>query len=276
MAKSISVTRFADREATGYERVVAFVRDQLISKKLKEGDRLLAERDLAAALGVSRPVVREALRALAALGAIEIRRGHGTIVRRPDFSMLGEFFTLALAQESNAIDDVMQARIAIERQAVRLACSKAVPSDLDALSVTFQRIVDTIEDPARGGKADYAFHSALVAAAHSPTLSIIYTAISDLLRRSHMERREQIMKVDGIKNFLIDHHGQILSAVADRDAVRADQFLLEHFDLGAAFRRRASLQGAARYIANGAGRRTAARPAKPPAGGKGRQSGERP
>jgi DNA-binding FadR family transcriptional regulator len=271
MAKGISVARFGEPEATGYERVVAFVRDQLISKKLKEGDRLLAERDLAAALGVSRPVVREALRALAALGAVEIRRGHGTMVRRPDFTMLGEFFTLALAQEANAIDDVMQARIAIERQAVRLACSKATPSDLDALGVAFQRIVETIQDPVRGGRADYAFHTALVAAAHSPTLSIIYTAISDLLRRSHMERREEIMKLDGINDFLIDHHGRILSAVADRNAERADRLLLEHFDLGAAFRRRASLQGAARHVANGAGRRP---PASPPKAtrGKSRQS----
>ena len=271
MAKSISVARFAEPEATGYERVVAFVRDQLISKKLKEGDRLLAERDLAAVLGVSRPVVREALRALAALGAVQIRRGHGTIVRRPDFTMLGEFFTLALAQESNAIDDVMQARIAIERQAVRLACAKATPADLDALGDTFQRIVETIKDPVRGGRADYAFHTALVTAAHSPTLSIIYTAISDLLRRSHMERREQIMKVDGITDFLIDHHGRILSAVADRDAAHADQVLLEHFDLGAAFRRRASLQGAVSHVANGAGRQAATRLTKP-ARGKSRQS----
>ena len=263
MAKEISVARFVEPEATGYERVVAFVRDQLISKKLKEGDRLLAERDLAAALGVSRPVVREALRALAALGALEIRRGHGTVVRRPDFSMLGEFFTLALAQEPNAVDDVMQARIAIERQAVRLACSKATPSDLDAVGLAFERIVATIEDPVRGGKADYAFHAALIAAAHSPTLAIVYAAISDLLRRSHMERRAQIMHIDGIADYLVDHHGRILSAVADRDAEHADRLLLEHFDIGAEFRRRASLQGAARHIAGGAGRRTAARPANP-------------
>ena len=266
MAKGISVARLAVPGTTGYERVVAFVRDQLISEKLKEGDRLLSERDLAAVLGVSRPVVREALRALAAIGAVEVRRGHGTIVRRPDFTMLGEFFTLALAQEPNAVDDVMQARIAIERQAVRLACDKATPSDLDGLGRVFKRIVETIEDPMRGGKADYAFHTALVTAAHSPTLSIIYTAISDLLRRSHTERREQILKVDGITDFLIDHHGRILSAVADRDAAYADRLLLEHFDLGAAFRRRASLQGAVSQVANDRRGQAPSRAAKPARG----------
>ena len=267
MDKEISVARFADVEATGYERVIAFIRDRLIAKDLKVGDRLLAERDLAAALGVSRPVVREALRALSALGAVEIRRGHGTLVRRPDFSLLGEFFTLALAQEANAIDDVLQARIAIERQAVRLACAKATASDLDALGLAFQRIVETIEDPVVGGEADYAFHGVLVEAAHSPTLSIVYAAISDLLRRSHTLRREELMDLEGISAFLIDHHGRILSAVADRDADVADRLLIEHFDLGADFRRRASRAGAARRIAGG-GPSPAIRPVEPTRNGR--------
>ena len=265
MARDISVTRFAEEETSGYERVVGFVREQLISGKLKTGDRLLAERELAISLGVSRPLVREALRALAAIGAVEIRRGHGTVVRRPDFSMLGEFFALALAQEPNAVEDVLQARIAIERQAVRLACERATPSDLETLGLAFQRIVETIEDPVRGGEADYAFHAALVAAAHSPTLSIVYAAIAELLRRSHTERRELIMNVDGINDFLIDHHGLILSAVVDRHAGRADGLLLQHFDIGADFRRRASLQDTVRKIADGTARRTsvvAKRPAQ--------------
>ncbi len=272
MAREISVTRFAEKSGrSGPERVVGFVRDQLISGRLKTGDRLLAERELAATLGVSRPVVREALRALAAIGAVEIRRGHGTVVRRPDFSMLGEFFSLALAQEPNAVDDVLQARIAIERQSVRLACERATPSDLEKLGLAFQRIVETIADPVRGGEADYAFHAVLVAAGHSPTLSIVYAAIAELLRRSHTERRELIMNVDGIADFLIDHHGLILSAVVDRDAERADALLLQHFEIGADFRRRASLQDTVRRIADGTARRAsvvAKRPAKTRSGAR--------
>lgn len=258
----ISVARFpAKEEPSGYERVVRFMRDQLVSGRLKSGDRLLAERELAAALGVSRPVVREALRALAAIGAVEIRRGHGTVVRRPDFSLLGEFFSLALAQEPDAAEDVMQARIAIERQAVRLAAARATPADLEKLGRAFDRIVATIDDPASGGAADFDFHAALVAAAHSPTLSSVYAAIADLLRRSHMERREQIMNVEGINAFLIDHHGLILAAVVDRDAERADELLRRHFDIGADFRRRANLEETVRRVGV-TGRGQATRPRK--------------
>jgi DNA-binding FadR family transcriptional regulator len=242
MNKRPSIAREAARKPTGYDRVLTFMRDQLMSGRLKTGDRLLAERDLAEALGVSRPVVREALRALAAIGAVEIRRGHGTVVRRPDFSTIAEFFSFVLAQEPDVVDDVMEARIAIERQAIRLACQRASAADLEKVAAAFRRIVDTIDDPRAGGQADFDFHATIVAAARSPTLSSVYAAISDLLRRSHLDRRARIDDVEGIKAFLIDHHALMLAALLERDARRADELLARHFEIGADFRRRANLR----------------------------------
>lgn len=245
MAEEITITRYQAASVSGYDRVLAFMRDQLLSGRLKTGDRLLSERDLAQVLGVSRPVIREALRALAALGAIEIQRGHGTVVRKPDFTALADFFSFVLAQQADVVDDVVQARIAIERQAVRLACKRAHASDIDKVAQAFQRIVETMDDPVSGGAADFHFHTMIVEAAHSPTLSSVYAAIANLLQRSHLERREQIMHVEGIDSFLIDHHAAILQALEERDADRADALLADHFEIGADFRRRAKLLGAA-------------------------------
>ena len=107
---------------TGFAKVFAFLRDRLLEGTIRSGDRLVPERDLAAQLGVSRPIVREALRALSMMGAVEIQSRVGTIVRQPDVSVLGDFFAYSLAQQKGVIEDVMQARIAIECQAVRLAC----------------------------------------------------------------------------------------------------------------------------------------------------------
>jgi GntR family transcriptional repressor for pyruvate dehydrogenase complex len=242
MDSSINLTRAADDSQGGYERVMGFLRDQLLSGQLKTGDFLLPERELAALLGVSRPVLREALRALAMIGAVEIRHGIGTIVRRPDVSTLGEFFTFFLAQQPDVVEDVMEARVAIEHHAVRLACRRATQSDFDRIGEAFAQIEKTIEDPLEGGKADYAFHEALVRAAKSPTLMSVYGAISDLMMCSHLDRREQIMKVEGIHEFLIDHHQLILRAILDRDAARADELLSRHFEIGADFKRRATIQ----------------------------------
>ncbi|MCP2138602.1 DNA-binding FadR family transcriptional regulator [Rhizobium sp. SLBN-94] len=235
-----SVTRAGGR-GTDYERVLGFLRDQLLTGKLKVGDRLLSERDLAAQMRVSRPVIREALRALAALGALEIRHGQGTVVRQPDLSVFGEFFSFVLAQQAEAVDDVMQARIAIELQAIRLACRRATSVDFDRCGDAMMDIVATISNPQEGGAADFKFHEMLVRAAHSPTLTSLYIATSNLLRQSHVSRRTQILNVDAIQKFLIDHHQQIYHALLKRDEVKAVELLQAHFEIGADFRRRAQI-----------------------------------
>ncbi len=229
----------ADAPGTGYHRVLGFLREQLLSGRLRAGDKLLPERELAITLGVSRPVIREVLRALSAMGVIDIRHGHGSVVRRPDFSEMGDFFTLMLAQSGEAVEDVMEARIAIERQAIRLACERATSRDITALEGALREIVATVRDPALGGEADFAFHHRLVEAAHSPTLLSVYGAISTLLKRSHLERRKRISDIEGIDAYLVDHHRKILAALLERDADRADALLAEHFRIGGDFQRRA-------------------------------------
>ena len=236
MTKAIRIVQRADANEDGYDRVLAFLREQLVTGQLKAGDRLLPERDLASALGVSRPVIREALRALATLGAVEIRRGYGTVVCEPNFTALADYFSLVLAQQAGAVDDVMQARIAIERQAIRLACTRALAPDLERLSQALQAIKDTIDDPVRGGAADFHFHSMIVEAAHSPALSSVYAAVAKLLQQSHLERRQVIASVPQVDAYLIDHHESIMLAIRRRDPSEADALLAAHFEIGANLR----------------------------------------
>jgi len=237
----MQIHREAVESKGGYERVVAFLREQLLSGKLKTGDCLLPERELAVRLGVGRPVLREALRALAMIGAVEIRHGVGTIVKRPDVSTLGDFFTFALAQQADVVDDIMQARVAIEHHAIRVACRRGGQGDFDLLAERLQVIVETINDPDKGGLADFQFHEAIVRAAGSPTLMSLYGSISALMMRSHLDRREKIIRVEGIEGFLIDHHRKIYDAIIARDAAKADDLLTRHFEIGADFRRKATL-----------------------------------
>ncbi len=240
MTGDISITQ--DQAAlSGYERVLAFLREQLLTGRLKAGDRLLPERELAVRLGVSRPVIREVLRALAAIGVIDIRHGHGSVVREPDMGEMGDLFTLMLAQKADVVDDVMEARIAIERHAIRLACVRATAADIGNVGEALRLIQATMRDPVAGGDADFEFHRRIVEAAHSPTLTSLYAAISNLLRRSHMERRERITDISGIDAYLVDHHRLVLSALADRDADKADRLLAQHFEIGSEFQRRATL-----------------------------------
>jgi GntR family transcriptional repressor for pyruvate dehydrogenase complex len=216
----------------GYDQVVAYLSDLLMSGALKSGDRLLPERELSLSLGVSRPVVREALRSLAMIGALEIRQGYGTFVRSPDFSSLSNFFTLMIAQSGDVIENIIEVRVALERQAIRLACTRARKHDLDAIEAAFNQIVITIDDPIAGGNADFAFHSRIVEASHSAALIKIYEIVSVLLRSNHISRRELITLTPSYRSFLIDHHEKILQAVCRQDIDESERLLTMHFDIG--------------------------------------------
>jgi DNA-binding FadR family transcriptional regulator len=221
-----------DETQSGAARVFTFFRDRLLSGELKAGDRLLAERELALALGVSRPVLREALRSLAMLGLLDIQLG-----RAPDASVLGQALTLCLAPEPNILDDVLQARIAIECQAIRLACERASERDLQAIAGTLDTLVDSLDDPEKGGPADYAFHFAIVRASNSGSLMKIYEAISPLLMRSHVERRRDTFREPAITTHLVDAHREVFLSLARRDLDAAEHRLREHFLIGDDLRR---------------------------------------
>jgi DNA-binding FadR family transcriptional regulator len=222
----------------GATRVFTFFRDKLLSGELKAGDRLLAERELALALGVSRPVLREALRSLAMLGLLDIRHGRGAFVRAADASVLGQALTLCLAPEPNILDDVLQARIAIECQAIRLACERASERDLQALASMLDTLVDSLDDPAKGGQADYAFHLAIVRASGSSALMKIYEAISPLLMRSHVERRRDTFREPAITSHLVEAHRAVFLSLLRRDPDAAESRLREHFKIGDELRRK--------------------------------------
>jgi DNA-binding FadR family transcriptional regulator len=231
--------RSGDDAGRHYDKVFAFLREQLISGALNAGDRLLPERELALSLGVSRPVVREVLRALAAIGVLEIRHGYGSVVRKPDFGEMGDVFSLMLAQQDDAIEDILEARIAIERQAIQLACRRSTSSDLSLLRARLEDIKSTLHDPVAGAEADFAFHAAMIAAAHAPMLESLHAAIAALLRRSHFERRVRITALPELETYVADHHSELLTAILDRNEDRADQLLLSHFKIGASLERRA-------------------------------------
>jgi len=225
-------------DLSGAEKVFAFFRNALMDGSLKPGERLLGERELSLRLGVSRPLLREALRSLAMLGFLDIRQGKGAFVRQADINVLSDFFTFSLAQQPDILDDVMQARIAIECQAIRLACGRATESDLKRIGSKLTQLMETLNDPIEGGAADYAFHRAIVEASYSEALITLYGAISELLQKSHVQRREVTVSEPGIVDYLVEAHREVFLSIVERDADAADRKLRDHFAIGDEFRRR--------------------------------------
>jgi GntR family transcriptional regulator, transcriptional repressor for pyruvate dehydrogenase complex len=137
------------------------------------------------------------------------------------------------------LDDVMQARVAIECQAIRLACERANIADFERLQRTLAKIEETIGEADAGGMADFEFHRSIVMASHSETLTVLHGSMAGLLTHSHRSRRELVQAFPSMKTYLIDDHRRIFEAIIARDPERADATLRKHFAIGDEYRRRA-------------------------------------
>ncbi|UOA32840.1 Pyruvate dehydrogenase complex repressor [Sulfitobacter sp. DSM 110093] len=219
-----------ERTVSKSENIVAYFRNAIILGEMKPGDRLLNERELAKQLNVGRPLLREVVRSLAILGVLETRIGDGTYVARMSLEAFSEYFTFFLAQNDRAFSDIIQARIAIECQAVRLACSYATAEDLGDLQQGLTLLRETALDPIAGADAEAQFHSALVRASHSPSLNTVYQAISELMKHSFLWRRQQSNVREEHVPALIEVHLLVYKAIVLKKEDEAEQRLREHFE----------------------------------------------
>jgi DNA-binding FadR family transcriptional regulator len=97
-----------------YQEIVRQIKTMVQEGRLKSGDRLPAERDLAERFKVSRASVREALRALQSMGLIEIRSGEGTFVREISVESLIEPLALVILTQREAVEELFEARRVLE------------------------------------------------------------------------------------------------------------------------------------------------------------------
>lgn len=222
----------------GSDWIIDYFRDLMLGGEMRPGDKLPTERELAAQLNVGRPMIREALRSLSMLGLVDIRHGSGVFVGTANVSVLSDFFTLSLLRERNVSEDIVQARMAIECQAIRLACERATDADVDRIEGCLSALIQTLKDPEKGGDADYQFHSAIVDASHSEALKTLYLSIATLLKKSHVKRREDTRNSPEIVASLVESHRKVFLSIVEGEPDKADKMLREHFAIGDELRRK--------------------------------------
>ena len=202
------------------DEVIDKLRAQISSGAWAVNARIPTEPELVEALNVGRGTVREAVRALAHAGLLEVRRGDGTYVRaRSELSG-------ALRREIQATthDHVQEVRRAIEVEAARLAARRATPADLEACADALaarEVAARKVERAAPGDtswvdewvEADAHFHTAMVAAAGNPLLLDLYLEIGSALRTVLYDRA---LRTD-FDRFLVSGHSTLLDAVRAGD-----------------------------------------------------------
>src|ERR671930_1037396 len=117
------------------------IRTAIVTGKLTAGERLAPERELAEQFGVSRVTVRDALRALEAMGLIEVRVGArgGAFVTVPSGSIVGQTMSDMMMMSAVTPEDIVEARLVVELGTVTLACARATDEDLARLRELCER-----------------------------------------------------------------------------------------------------------------------------------------
>lgn len=220
-----------ERMPTLSDRVTQSVLDLITRAALKPGDRLPSERDLGERFGVSRTVVREALRSLAAKGVLDVRSGSGATVARVNVEQASETLRLYVQGSHGDVDGVTYEQVndvreMIETRVARMAATAASEDDLARLAGIHTEFCSRSDDPEASSRLDVAFHRAIAESVHNPLFLVMLDSIEPIL----LEIRRRVAGVPGRPRRAIDAHGLILERLQARDREGAEQAMIEHLE----------------------------------------------
>ncbi|GAA3739286.1 FadR/GntR family transcriptional regulator [Streptomyces tremellae] len=172
----------APRRSALSDQVIAQLRNQITSGEWPVGTRVPTEPELAEQLGVARNTVREAVRALAHNGLLDIRQGSGTYVVATS-ELAGVMHRRFAGADARSVAEV---RATLESSAARLAAARRTERDLRQLDVLLERRADAwhAADVEAFVAADSALHLAVVSAAHNEVLTALYADLGDVVREA--------------------------------------------------------------------------------------------
>lgn len=221
--------------ANRLETLTRELTSRIVSGQYLPGERLPTERQLQEQWGVSRSVVREAMKVLSSQGLVRIEQGRGTFVSHSDTAPLATQISLALrrprgrstlgavngSEEWAALLDV---RHVLEVAVAERAALQAGTEEIEAMQTAIDEMRQRPSQPAGYVDADIAFHHALAAATGNPLWSALLDSLNDLLRRY----REVSFRGKESALAAARQHQQILDAVKERDAAAAAAAMRVH------------------------------------------------
>lgn len=203
------------------------------------GDAFPSERVLAESLGVSRTVVRDAVRTLAARGLLEIRPGSGSVVSTPSPRTIGRSMAHYLRVRDAARDDrkVAEVRRMLEIETARLAAERRSDEQLAALEelLAETRLLGR-SDSERFAALDVSFHLVLAEATQNELFVLLHASIGDIM----LSIRRQAFEEPGAVEQAVVHHRAVLDAVRAGDAARAAEAMAAHMEQAQSVMRRSS------------------------------------
>lgn len=219
MLKVIKKTRI-------YEEVVNQVRELIKEGKLKAGDQLPSERELAETFKVSRTSVREALRALETQGLVVSRTGMGNFVADLPIESLIAPLAKLLIEEKDALADIFEMRKLIEPHIASLAAERATKQDIGQMKKILDKQQEQVSRGETGVEADAEFHFAIGRATQNHALEKLVSGLMDVLSHS----REESLQTRDRRMASIDSHRKIVAAIEAHDKTKAREAMFRHVE----------------------------------------------
>jgi DNA-binding FadR family transcriptional regulator len=193
--------------------------------------KLPSEADLAIGFGVSRTVIRDALRLLEARGLVEIKHGSGTLVKATSVDAYSSAVATMLLQSGLTIGDVFAARAALEGQLAVVAARNHTPKQIALAEAALERFEETVR---QGGdapsivRAHVGFHSELFRATNLAALEILLAPIQDMMQATSVVGRGTDPRDPAAWRLGVHRH--LLEAVRDRDEQAVATASAQHWD----------------------------------------------
>ncbi|MGW3955499.1 FadR/GntR family transcriptional regulator [Streptomyces sp. NPDC004752] len=199
------------------------IRELIKAEGLTDGDPLPSESDLAGRYGVSQRVVRDALRTLTNQGLVETRQGKRATVSGLRPVAVEDYFRLAMHADSDAIDDLLELRLAIETKAAGLAAARGSAEELARLRTIMAELSEAEDDLTRRVELDMAFHDTIARASGNRFFQSILDALGEALT-AERHRGGHLTEAAGLTHAETNtQHQALLLALEARDAQLAEQ-----------------------------------------------------
>lgn len=216
-------------EERAFDGILKQIIENIQTGNLKAGAALPAERTMAETMGVSRPAVREVLRALELLGIVKSVPGGGNyITENLDTWLIGPL-SILFRLNNGYLRQNQQLRAALERETALLAAKKCTPLDAAELWMILARL-DAAEDEKTRGKLDQELHQKIARIADNPMLYSVLSAADQLTENIIEGTRDYIMKKNQSASVVDEQHHKLVEAIINGNAEEAELAMSQHME----------------------------------------------
>ena len=202
--------RIPDNRALS-EKIISQISDAIIGGRLEAGDRLPPERELAGQFGVSRTVIRDAVKTLAGRGILQVRRGAGIFVATGEENMIGHLNALSnvLPVQGAGLRDLFDVRRVLEAQGAEWAARKRSAHHVERLRKILDDAHSHPEAPQVLSEKDAQFHVAIAEASRNLVLVRVMLTLLDLLATA----RRETLNIPGRARRSLEEHERVLEEI---------------------------------------------------------------